>query len=72
MHSWTLKRDHLRYYFADRQYTYATGEDIQLAFALQKRGVRVVLPKLGDQVPGTSGEAKLIRDNPKAFMRHPR
>lgn len=38
-HTWTLKRSLLRHYFADPQLTYATGEDMQLSFALKKHGV---------------------------------
>jgi hypothetical protein len=39
-HAWTLKRDHLRHYFAFVPFTYATGEDMQLAFALQSNGIK--------------------------------
>ena len=38
-HTWTLKRDHLRHYFAFLPFTYVTGEDMQLAFALQINGI---------------------------------
>jgi hypothetical protein len=38
-HSWTLKRDYLRYYFAVQPLTYVTGEDAQLSFALQLNGI---------------------------------
>lgn len=54
-HSWTLKRDHLRYYFAMRPFTYQTGEDIQLAFALQKNGIPAYLVHQG-------GKATMVDD----------
>ena len=44
-HSWTLKRDHLRYFFAAPPLTYATGEDIQLSFALQLNGIASAPPE---------------------------
>ena len=38
-HTWTLKRSLLRHYFAETQLTYATGEDMQLSYALKKHGI---------------------------------
>lgn len=38
-HSWTLKRDLLRHLFAEPQFTYDSGEDMQLSFALQQHGI---------------------------------
>ena len=38
-HAWTLRSDYLRHYFAFPPFTYATGEDMQLAFALQSHGI---------------------------------
>jgi hypothetical protein len=35
----TLRRELLRFYLGSRVYTYATGEDMQLSFALQRVGV---------------------------------
>lgn len=37
--SWTLKREHLRYFFELAPFSYATGEDMQLSFALQMHGI---------------------------------
>merc|ERR1711933_380388 len=37
-HSWVLKREHLRLFLGFKQYTYSTGEDMQLSFALQLHG----------------------------------
>jgi len=41
-HTWTLKREHLRAYFAEPPVTYITGEDVQLAYALQKIGIKTM------------------------------
>lgn len=38
-HVWTLRREYIRFFLADIQYTYYTGEDIQLSFSLQKRNI---------------------------------
>jgi hypothetical protein len=42
--AWTLRRDFLRFYLGSTVYTYATGEDMQLAFALQRQGIKVETP----------------------------
>ena len=44
-HSWTLKREHLRYFLGERQFTYTTGEDLQLSFALKKHGIETWFPR---------------------------
>jgi hypothetical protein len=51
-HTWTLKREFLRYFLGAKVYTYATGEDIQLAAALQRHGIQ-------SWNPIHSGEASL-------------
>jgi hypothetical protein len=43
-HVWTLQRELIRYYIAQTQYTYVTGEDMQLSFALKKHGIISWLP----------------------------
>lgn len=43
-HVWLLKRIFLRYYLGEQQFTYATGEDIQLSYALQKKGIVSISP----------------------------
>lgn len=43
-HSWTLKREHLRYFLGSYSYTTWTGEDIQLSAALQQWGIESWLP----------------------------
>lgn len=43
-HTWTLRRELLRYFLATPQYTYLTGEDMQISFALQKHGIISWLP----------------------------
>jgi len=43
-HVWLLKRNLLRYYLGEQQFTHATGEDIQLSFALQKKGIISMSP----------------------------
>jgi hypothetical protein len=43
-HVWTLQRELIRYHIAQTQYTYVTGEDMQLSFALQKHGIISWLP----------------------------
>ena len=37
---YNLRREYLRYFFAEPVYTYETGEDMQLAYALQKHGIK--------------------------------
>lgn len=39
IHTYTMKRQLLRFFIGKQQITYATGEDMQLAFALQLRGI---------------------------------
>jgi hypothetical protein len=43
-HSWTLKREFLRFYLGMKPLTYETGEDMQLAFALQRHGIAAYSP----------------------------
>jgi 2-polyprenyl-3-methyl-5-hydroxy-6-metoxy-1,4-benzoquinol methylase len=43
-HTWTMRRELLRYFLATPQYTYLTGEDMQISFALQKHGIISWLP----------------------------
>ena len=43
-HTWTMRRELLRYFLATPQYTYSTGEDMQISFALQKHGIISWLP----------------------------
>lgn len=38
-HIWTVYREYLRFFLGDLQYTYTTGEDVQLSFSLQKRNI---------------------------------
>lgn len=38
-HIWTLPRPLLKYYISQKVFTHSTGEDIQLAYALQKQNI---------------------------------
>jgi len=42
--AYTLRREFLRFYLGAEPLTYATGEDIQLAWALQRHGIPAYLP----------------------------
>ncbi|CAM9352954.1 unnamed protein product, partial [Ectocarpus fasciculatus] len=44
-HSWTLKREFLKYFFEMTPFTYRTGEDMQLSFALQRHGIETWVAK---------------------------
>ena len=44
-HVWTLQRELIRYFIGNPQYTYVTGEDMQISFALQKHGIISWSPK---------------------------
>eukprot|EP00923_Selenidium_pygospionis_P040573 GHVN01070046.1.p1 GENE.GHVN01070046.1~~GHVN01070046.1.p1 ORF type:complete len:739 (+),score=19.01 GHVN01070046.1:676-2892(+) len=49
-HSWTLRREFLRFYLGAPVLTYATGEDIQLSFALQRHGIAsYIFPQSGQR-----------------------
>jgi hypothetical protein len=50
-HVWTLPRKFLSFYISQKVYTHSTGEDIQLAFALQKQNIySYYLPKKYSEV----------------------
>ena len=50
VHNYNLRRELLRYWLGSPVHTYYTGEDMQLAFALQQYGVRAF--KLGPKLRG--------------------
>ena len=57
-HSWTLRRHHLAFFLGDQQLTLETGEDMQLAYSLQKRGIFAHQPPLfGQAVADTMEES---------------
>ena len=47
VHTWTLLREYLKFYVTSQAITQHTGEDVQLAFALQKVGVKSIKPPFG-------------------------
>lgn len=68
-HTWTLRREHLRYYVGDAPFTYTTGEDIQLSFSLQKRGIATWgVVQEGDRIPDTKAELKLGGDEHASYL----
>lgn len=61
-HSWTLRREFLRFYLGVQPLTYMTGEDIQLSAALAQHGIASYFPE-------QSGDNSL-RDLPIASDKH--
>ena len=45
-HIWTLPREFLKYYLEMKMPTRYTGEDILISYALQKRGIDTMVPKM--------------------------
>jgi UDP-N-acetylglucosamine 2-epimerase (non-hydrolysing) len=66
-HTWTLKREHLRAFFAQTPLTYLTGEDIQLSYALQQIGIKSwTAPQQGE---ATVADTKFTADAHASFLR---
>jgi len=61
-HTWTLKRQLLKKKFAESPVTYVTGEDIQLAYSLQKMGV--------GSIKATQKDEASVRDTPFTSDEH--
>jgi UDP-N-acetylglucosamine 2-epimerase (non-hydrolysing) len=61
-HIWTLRREYIRFFLGDLQFTYTTGEDIQLSFSLQKRNILTVfmLKNMGVKTPDTSDSGSAV------------
>jgi hypothetical protein len=59
VHNYNLRRELLRYWLGSPVYTYYTGEDMQLAFSLQKYGIRAYKlggrPNKNDYADGSVG-----------------
>ena len=42
-HSWTFKTEYARYLWGRKQFSFATAEDLQFSYALQRHGIGTVL-----------------------------
>ncbi|GMH87701.1 hypothetical protein TrVE_jg2802 [Triparma verrucosa] len=71
-HSWILKREFLRHFLGAKVYTLETGEDIQLSFALQQRGINTWRPKhIIDDGSYLRDIKRLVSDSNASFLHSP-